>query len=253
MTSGSIRVMPENEKQEILGDISRWFSENIVKNHLKNTKKLSSLNKFKVNPFLVSYIAKYSFGSVTAENIAKSLIYPRVMGTSISTSFGTHVQNFISEALPGYASTTQGIDVEFVSCVDGRRKWCQLKAGPNTINKDDIKTIQDHFKAIRGIARTNRMQNFNADLDCIVGVLYGSRDDLNAHYKKIDKENHVFIGQEFWFQLTGDENFYTEIIEEFEKSAASFNSEELDLQKIVEFLADEIKTKYPEMIKSDVE
>lgn len=253
MNSEPIHLMSESEKQKILSDISSWFSDNIVKNHLKNTEKLCSLDKFTVNPFLVSYLAKYSFGSVTAENIAKSLIYPRVMGTSITTSFGTHVQNFISEALPGYASTTPGIDVEFISRVDGRKKWCQLKSGPNTINKDDVKSILDHFKTIRGLARVNRMRNFNADLDCVVGVLYGARDDLNSHYKKIDESNPVLVGQEFWFQLTGDEKFYIDIIEEFEKCAAGFDARESDLQGIVESLADDISKKYPEMIESSGE
>ena len=80
------------------------------------------------------------------------------------------MQAFCKDVLAGFASTTTGIDIEFVDQIDGRRKYCQIKAGPNCINKDDITTILHHFDAIRRLARTNGLREFNADIDCIVGV-----------------------------------------------------------------------------------
>src|SRR5690606_17298596 len=99
------------------------------------------------NPFLDKYKAQFLTGNDSPESVAKALIYPRVLGTSINTTFGSKMQKFCSEVLEGFASTTSGIDIEFIDLVDGHRKYCQVKAGPNTINKDDVDTINRHFQA----------------------------------------------------------------------------------------------------------
>ena len=33
------------------------------------------------------------------------------------------------------------MDIEFEDALDGSHKYCQLKAGPNTINKDDVEKL----------------------------------------------------------------------------------------------------------------
>ena len=162
--------MTEAEKREILAKAKDFFREKIVDNHKRNTERLGKLSAFQPNPFLEKYLANFAFGNCDASSIAKALVYPRVLGTSINTTFGTQMQAFCKDVLSGFASTTPGIDIEFVDQLDGRRKYCQIKAGPNTINNDDITTIKNHFESIRRIARTNGLREFNADIDCIVGV-----------------------------------------------------------------------------------
>lgn len=159
--------MDRQDNERILADARRFFRERLAENHLKNTEKLTSEDQFNINPFTWHYLAKFAFGDTSPESLAKVLIYPRVLGTSISTSFGTMLQYFSVDVLKGYASTTQGIDIEFDDALDGHHKYCQLKAGPNTINKDDIKTIEDHFKGVKALARTNGLRV--AMDDCIVG------------------------------------------------------------------------------------
>lgn len=114
--------------------------------------------------------------------------------------------------MDAFGSTTNGIDIEFVDQIDGNRKYCQLKSGPNTINKDDVETIAGHFSGVIRLARTNNLRIPHDDM--IVGVIYGTPNDLSAHYKRITTEYHhpVIIGQEFWHRLTGDENFYSDLI-----------------------------------------
>ena len=189
--------MTENEKQEILSKAKEFFKNTIVKNHMKNTKKLSKLSEFNINPFLNTYLANFLTGDDSPESVEKALIYPRVLGTSINTSFGTNFQYFCSSALEGFASTTSGIDIEFIDQIDGRKKYCQVKAGPNTINKDDVATIIGHFTAIKNLARSNRQMEITLN-DLIVGVFYGTHAELSGHYKKIHKEHPVIVGLEFW-------------------------------------------------------
>jgi len=139
--------MTEQEKQAILDATKNFFRDRIAARHNENTVKLQDLSEFNVNPFLSKYLAQFAFGDASPESIARALIYPRVLGTSINTSFGTNMQYFCNDVLSSYASTTSGIDIEFVDALDGERKYCQIKAGPNTINKDDVPVIEGHFKS----------------------------------------------------------------------------------------------------------
>ncbi len=229
--------MNSSQKKEILLK-SKEFFRKICSNHNKNTEKLVDLKEFKINPFLVPYLANYLNGNNDPESIAKALIYPRILGTSITTSFGTHMQYFCSEVLSGFASVTSGIDIEFIDALDGRRKYCQNKAGPNTINKDDVETINNHFNAVKNLARTNKLDVRITDL--IVGVLYGEPDQLSTHYKQVNKNYPVIIGNEFWHRLTGDKGFYYDLIKTFGEVAVEADSTEL-LDHVIKNLAIEIK------------
>ena len=238
--------MNDIEKEAILSAAQKFFREKLAENHLKNTEKLITEDEFNINPFTWRYLAKFAFGDTSPESLAKVLIYPRALGTSIATSFGTMLQYFSVDVLKGYASTTQGIDIEFDDAIDGHHKYCQLKAGPNTINKDDVKTIEDHFKGVKSLARTNGMR-ISTD-DCVVGVLYGERKKLSVHYKKIDEDYRVLVGQEFWEHLTGDKDFYYELIDAFASVADKINSS-YAMQQTIRALAYDIK--YREMRKTE--
>lgn len=233
--------MDKLEKARILNDAKMFFKENIISKHINNTKKLTTLDKFQVNPFLSTYLANFLTGNANSKSIAKALIYPRVLGTSINTTFGTQLQYFCSEVLSGFASTTSGIDIEFIDQIDGRRKYCQIKAGPNTINKDDVITITNHFTAINNLARTNHLAIGINDL--IVGVFYGTADDLSIHYKNLNEQFNVIIGQNFWYHLTGDEFFYSELINAFAEVANEEDSSNL-LEKTINILALDIENNF---------
>jgi len=204
--------MTTNEKKAILESAKHWFYQDIAQQHIENTKKLADISQFKINPFLSVYLAKFLTGNSRPESIAKALIYPRVLGTSITTSFGTNIQKFTSNVLSTFGSTTNGIDIEFIDAIDNTKKYCQLKAGPNTINKDDVESIAGHFKSILNLSKTNNVRIAFSDL--IVGVIYGNHEDLSGHYKRITSQYNypVYIGQEFWTRLTGDANFYYDLI-----------------------------------------
>ena len=234
--------MTPEEKQAILEKTKQFFRDKIVENHIKNTQKLGNLSEFNPNPFLEKYLANFAFGNCNSESIAKALIYPRVLGTSINTTFGTQMQAFCKDVLSGFASTTPGIDIEFTDQIDGRYKYCQIKAGPNTINKDDITTIKNHFNAIRGIARTNGLRDFNPDIDCIVGVFYGTNDDLSQMYRAINRSHPVYVGEGFWHRLTGDEDFYEALIDNIAEVANEIDGTAI-IEDVVNSLAKEIEEK----------
>ena len=230
--------MDPHDLNEIIENAKDFFRNEIAPSHVKNTQKLKKLKAFNLNPFLDKYKASFLTGNVDALSVAQALVYPRVLGTSINTTFGNKLQLFCSEVLEGFKSTTSGIDIEFIDKLDGERKYCQIKAGPNTINKDDVETIKGHFQGVRALARTNG-QRIALD-DLVVGVFYGTKKELSGHYKKINIEYPVLIGIEFWHRLTGDPGFYEKLTNAIGQVASEYDSSEL-IKEVISDLAKEIE------------
>lgn len=213
--------MDSVEQDRVLDAVKTWFRKVIVVNHIKNTRKLANASQFNINPFLAPYLAGFLEGELTSHSLARALLYPRVLGTSITTSFGQNMQSFISDVLKtSFGSMIPGMDIEFVDAVDGRRKYCQAKLGPNTLNKDDVDTIDRHFKSAANLARTNKLKLQHGDL--VIGILYGENGQESNHYQKL--RNHhgyeLYIGADFWHRLTGEENFYRHLIDAIADVAA---------------------------------
>jgi hypothetical protein len=72
----------------------------------------------------------------------------------------------------------------------------------------------------------------------VVGIVYGDNNSLSAHYKKIENSYHfpIYIGKDFWYRLTGDNNFYYELIQSIGTvaSQADFSNE---LNQIIDELS----------------
>lgn len=229
--------MTKNEKSTLLKKTKEWFREVVAKNHIENTKKLRNINEFNVNPFLATYLANFLTGNSSSISIARALVYPRVLGTSITTSFGQNMQNFTKDVLSAYGSTTSGIDIEFLDFLDNKKKFCQLKAGPNILNKDDVETITNHFKNVINLGRTNGIKYNSSDF--LVGVIYGNPEDLSSHFKRITSQYNyeVSVGQDFWHRLTGTSNFYFELVKVISEVAKEANYSQ-ELEDIINELAE---------------
>jgi len=143
-------------EQEVLDNAYDFFFDFFSKKAQNYSNK--KYKSFKVNPFTIQATAN-AFGSpITINSLAKAVVYPFALGTSIATSFGTNFQAFMVSTTGGLAkaSVVKGMDIEYDDALDSRHKYCQIKSGPTTINKDDIKTIEDHFKGLTNLARTNQ-------------------------------------------------------------------------------------------------
>jgi hypothetical protein len=237
--------MTEQERIAIVEKFKIWFRDTLASSHKKNTEKLKDIRQFQINPFLLYYLASYLEGNTSSESLAKVLVYPRVLGTSITTSFGTGMQRFITQILGAYGSTTSGIDIEYIDQIDGRRKFCQLKSGPNAINKDDITTIDNHFKAVRNLARTNSLKLEYGDM--VFSLLYGERSEVNAFIHTLeDKGVVVNVGKEFWHRFTGEPDFYRHLIVAAGEVAKEINMKEV-INEVIAELSSTIDQHYKEL------
>tara|TARA_R110001583_G_scaffold35585_1_gene118212 strand:- start:61682 stop:62392 length:711 start_codon:yes stop_codon:yes gene_type:complete len=214
--------MKENELLEI---ITKYFNDKIFENHKINSLKThSKLKSYNINPIIVKYLSKVLENNFTPIGIAKALYYPRILGTSINTSFGTRIQNMFVALNLAQGSLIKGMDIEFTDKIDGRKKWCQLKSGPNTINSEDVNPLLKKFTTVTNLARTNAIKLNNSDL--ILGVLYGDEDQLSQHYKKINEQFPVIIGNEFWYRITGFPTFYEKLVSNLDVMILNLDTED---------------------------
>lgn len=240
--------MEEKKKKEFIQNFRSWIIDNLLENHRKNTVKLTDINKFKINPFTLYYLSYFKEGNDDPKSLAKVLIYPRILGTSLSTSFGGIMQRFIVEHTDAEGATSPGFDIKFKDKLDNDRyKYCQLKAGPNSINKDDVDTIDSHFSTLRGICRQNNIPLNTTDM--VFGVMYGSIEERNSFIVKLEDEKNypVFIGKEFWHRLTGDPNMYKDLILEMKNIALDTNMKDV-IENVIEKLSVKIDDRFKKML-----
>jgi len=229
-------------EKELINQIAEYFEMNVFEQHINTCLKThSKLKAYNINPIIVKYLSKVLDDNYCAEGVAKALYYPRVLGTSINTTFGTRIQNMFIDLKMAEGSFIKGMDIEFTDKVDNRKKWCQLKSGPNTINSEDVKPLIDKFTSTINLARTNRAFAGINNTDFIVGVLYGEQSELSMHYKKIDQIHPVSIGKDFWHRITGYPDFYSKLVVALHESIANIDTK--DFFKIgCDNLAEEIRT-----------
>lgn len=229
-------------EKNLLEKIVRYFKEFIFENHVEAALKVhSKLKSYNINPIVVKYLSKVLEGNYSPEGVAKALFYPRVLGTSINTSFGTRIQHMFVDLEIAEGSKIKGMDIEFMDRIDNRRKWCQLKSGPNTINSEDVQPLIKKFTTTINLARTNKALKGISNNDFVVGVLYGESVELSMHYKEIDKSHPVIIGSDFWHRLTGFPNFYDGLVTELHKCINDLDTKDL-INKGCDALTEEIRT-----------
>ena len=228
-------------EQELTQTIVTYFEEKIFHHHLKAISKThSKLKSYKINPIIVKYLSKVLDDQYSPMGIAKALYYPRVLGTSINTLFGTNIQKMFVILNLAQGSLIKGMDIEFLDKIDNRKKWCQLKAGPNTINSEDVQPLMKKFSDTINLARTNAAFSGISNTDFIVGLLYGEVHELSLHYRKIDKVHPVFVGRDFWHRITGFPLFYDQLVVALHESITNLDTKNIFEEGRNE-LANEIK------------
>lgn len=229
-------------QKDTIAEIVEYFKVYIFENHINaSINTHSKLKNYNINPIVVKYLSKVLENNYTAKGVAKALFYPRVLGTSINTSFGTRIQNMFVDLKIAEGSLIKGMDIEFMDKIDNRRKWCQLKSGPNTINSEDVKPLIKKFTDTINLARTNKAFSNINNTDFIVGVLYGEADELSMHYKVIDKTHPVIIGKEFWHRVTGFPDFYDGLVQNLQALIENIDTQDL-INLGVEKLSKEIES-----------
>lgn len=237
--------MDKKTKAAILKEIQSWIRDEFAEAHKTNLLKLSHLNEFSPNPFIWPYLGHFFDGNNKAETLAKVLVYPRILGTSISTSFGSQFQKMMVKIFDNVQpSMIKGTDLTIIDRTDNITKYCQVKSGPNVINHDDVETIESHFQEAINRARANHMRVSNEDF--MFCLLYGDDGQENNWIKKIKQNYPVSMGQDFWTRVTGDKDFYTDLITAIRDISTQINMKN-EISGVVKDLAIQIEDQYREI------
>ena len=186
----------------------------IIHNRKKAINKFAKIEEYQINYFLINYLCKFFGEDVNPETLSKALYYPKVLGTSLTTSFGTNIQKLLVNLNLAKGSLCDGIDIEYKDKITNKKVFCQVKAGPNTINSGNVAPIKKKFEKLINLGRTN--DEFINNYQCIVGLIYGSEDQISQHYKRIDETYAVYSAEKFWHSITGYDDFYFSLINEID-------------------------------------
>lgn len=221
-------------KQELVEKLDELI-EGFHKARLAKTQelKLDDVLKRK-NPYLFKVK-----GLSSVEAFMRSLL-DATIASSEETLFGEtmeHLAIYICEKeRGGWKSSCEGIDCEFPADNGRTRYLISIKSGPNWGNSGQIKRMRDEFKKA---CITLRTTNSQLHIICVNGCCYGKdrHPDKGDYFK--------YCGQAFWELVSGEPDFYKDILEPFEKNAKQKNDEfEEEYQNVVNKFTGEFTQKY---------
>ena len=166
-------------------------------------RRLLKLNELKLcdtlkkkNPYLYR-----AMGLQTASEIVEGILSAYTSSSDEGIFGDAFFEPLAKKVSKGTVSPTEGVDVA-VETVE-RYTAISVKSGPIIFNASQAKRMNDEFMRLR-----SRMQKLQKQFDALLGHGYGrkcSEPTLTRIYR-------IRSGQAFWEELTGDPNFYLELI-----------------------------------------
>lgn len=185
-------------------DVIKYVETNIGEFH---SARLNSLSRLKLKRVLLRknpYLFKAK-NILTAEMLVKTLLDAH-LSSQEETIFGDFLEGLAiyvnAKIYDGKKSAAEGIDLEFEK--DGAKYIVAIKSGPNWGNSSQIARMKDNFRKAKKILGTNTAKK---NIIAVNGCCYGrsNRPDKGEYLK--------LCGQDFWDFVSGDKDFYKDIIE----------------------------------------
>ncbi len=215
-------------------EVTKFIEAHIPEFHRKRLESLAGLKLQKVlrrkNPYL--YKAKFV---TSAPELIKAILDAH-LSSQEEAIFGSFLEGlaiFICERVySGKKSSAEGIDLEFEH--GGIRYIVSIKSGPNWGNSGQIKKMRQNFLQAKRILGTNRSAK---NIVAVNGCCY--------HQERIEDKGDYLkrCGQSFWEFVSGDDRFYTTIIEPLGHKAKERNEAfQMEYGKVINcFTAEFIK------------
>ena len=198
-----------------MDDVRKFVAANIQTFHNSRLKTLSETELKdllkKKNPYL--FRAK---NIITAQNLVASFLDAK-LSSSEEKIFGDFMENLAiyvaSRTLNAGKSSSRGIDFEYTK--GDTRYLVAVKSGSNWGNSSQWGQLETDFKNARKVLLQSPHVHH---VECILGIGYGkARATVRRGLIKI------INGQSFWYLISGQENFYTEIVKPIGYKAKEFN------------------------------
>lgn len=179
--------------------------------HLKNLK----LDDLEINVLLVK-----ALGFTTAEETVEFYLYQRITRGAV-TSWGQKALESLcrvagAEKIPNEENVkVSGKRFDLKKRLDGINYFIQLKSGPNTMNIGMVDSLNEMIEKI---------EEKDSEAFGILGMTYGTKSQISSQIrsKLVDFEKRAFIGKDFWKLLSGNEHYYSELINLIDSLSGQF-------------------------------
>lgn len=167
-------------------------------------RRLQRLKELKLKQVLLRknpYLYK-ALGTQSANEIIEELL-AAYLSSSDEGIFGDAFFEPIAKAVSGgVVSPSEGVDL----AIESKSKYLAIsvKSGPNQYNSSQKKRQNDEFQSLR-----SRLMKLKKQFDAMLGHGYGKLR-TEPSKSKIYRDRS---GQAFWEELTGDDKFYTKLIQ----------------------------------------
>lgn len=205
--------------------IKEFVQENIGSFHLRRIENIKALKLNQVlknkNPYL--FRAK---NLNTADELVAALLDAR-QSSSEEGSFGRFLEElaiYVAKiTVGGEKSGIEGIDIELKR--DKVRYLIAVKSGKNWGNASQHAKLRDNFKRAVKVLKQSK---YVGEIQPTLGIAYGN-------FKTVNTGGFLHIGgQSFWGLISGDTNFYVDLIEPLGHAAEQHNKE-FDKEKIATY------------------
>lgn len=202
-------------------ELNNYISERVIRPfyeiRLQKLKKLtfSAIMKRK-NPYL--FKAK---NIQTAEELIRYVL-DAFLSSQEETIFGDLMEGLAifacGKVLNGHkAEKGKFRSIDLIFNRDGKTYIVSIKSGPNWGNSDQIGRMRANFKVAKKILRG---EGKATKIVAVNGCMYGKDNKPHKVDRKDEEKSYYkFCGQEFWELITGDDNFYQQIVVPIDKEA----------------------------------
>ncbi len=190
-----------------------YYNENeivqVVANALSDfyCKLLSKLEEIDMK-YILERKNPYLFRARAYDN-ANDLI-TAILNAIISSSEETHFGSVFVEPIAiaasgGHKSISKGIDIEINNREPNTVYGIAVKSGPAVFNSNSKPTQEKHFDVADTLAKQAHLLFVP-----IIGYSYGMKSQTSRSKPKKYRE---IAGQRFWYEMTGDPDFYMKILD----------------------------------------
>ena len=188
------------DEKEVIAAIANGL-DNFYKSLIDKTNKLDIKKIMKrKNPYL--YRAK----ALQKANDIVSSVLDAFVTSSEETIFGNcFFEPLAIAASGGSKALAEGVDIMIEKKEENTIYAVAVKSGTSVFNADSKKRQEQNFAAAAKLAKQAK-----ARYEAIIGYGYGKKRMTGKGVPKMYQE---LAGQEFWAELTGEDDFYLKIIQ----------------------------------------
>ena len=188
------------DEKEVIAAIANGL-DNFYKSLIDKTNKLDIKKIMKrKNPYL--YRAK----ALQNANDIVSSVLDAFVTSSEETIFGNcFFEPLAIAASGGSKALAEGVDIMIEKKEENTIYAVAVKSGTSVFNADSKKRQEQNFAAAAKLAKQAK-----ARYEAIIGYGYGKK---RMSGKGVPKMYQELAGQDFWAELTGEEDFYLKIIQ----------------------------------------